>query len=104
MALIIRSEQVYWELVPLEGTPRWRSFIRNACRVGLPLILFVQVYLKAASCSQVHEEAEDVDKREVLKKGKVMKKVNNKRSKKEIMRVSNLLEVMLSPVLLMMEK
>jgi hypothetical protein len=52
----------------------------------------------------VHEEAEDVDKREVLKKGKVMKKVNNKRSKKEIMRVSNLLEVMLSPVLLMMEK
>jgi hypothetical protein len=30
MALINRSEHVYWELVPLEGTPRW-SFIRNAC-------------------------------------------------------------------------
>jgi hypothetical protein len=25
MALINRSEHVYWELVPLEGTPRWRS-------------------------------------------------------------------------------
>jgi S-adenosylmethionine/arginine decarboxylase-like enzyme len=31
MVLINRSEHVYWELMPLEGTPRWRSFIRNAC-------------------------------------------------------------------------
>jgi hypothetical protein len=31
MALLNRSAPVYWELVALEGTPRWRSFIRNAC-------------------------------------------------------------------------
>jgi hypothetical protein len=35
MALINRSEYVYWELMSLEGTPQWRSFIKNACRVGL---------------------------------------------------------------------
>jgi hypothetical protein len=34
MALISRSKPAYWELVALEGTPRWRGFIRNACRVG----------------------------------------------------------------------
>jgi hypothetical protein len=33
------------------------------------MILFVQVYQKGESSSQVHEEAEDVDKGEVLKKG-----------------------------------
>jgi hypothetical protein len=63
MTLINRSEHVYWELVPL-GTPRWRSFIRNACRVYLPVILFVQVFQKGGSSSQVHEEAEDVDEGE----------------------------------------
>jgi hypothetical protein len=62
MALINRSTPVYWELVAVEGTPRWRGFIRNACRVGLTVILFVQVYQKGWSSSQVHEEAEDVDK------------------------------------------
>jgi hypothetical protein len=61
MALINKSAPVYWKLVALEGTPRWRSFIRNACRVGLPVILFVQVYQKGGSSSQVHEEAKDVD-------------------------------------------
>jgi hypothetical protein len=61
MALINRSAPVYWELMALEETPRWRSFIRNSCRVGLPVILFVQVYQKGGSSSQVHEEAEDVD-------------------------------------------
>jgi hypothetical protein len=64
MALINRSTPMYWELVALEGTPRWRGFIRNACRVGLPVILFVQTYLKGGSSSQVHEEAEDVDEGE----------------------------------------
>jgi hypothetical protein len=46
----------------------------------------------------VHEEAEDVNE------GEVEKKVNNKRRKKEILRVSRHLEVMLSLVLLMREK
>jgi hypothetical protein len=49
-ALINRSTPVYWELVALEGTPRWRGFIRNACRVGLPVILFVQNYHKDFAC------------------------------------------------------
>jgi hypothetical protein len=104
MALINRSAPVYWELVALEETPRWRSFIRNACRVGLPVILFVQVYQKGGSSCQVHEETEDVNEGEVLKKGKVLKKVNNKRRKKGILRVSRHLEVMLSLVLLMRKK
>jgi hypothetical protein len=61
MALINRSTPVYWELMALEGTSQWRGFIRNACRVGLSVILFVQVYQKGESSSQVHEEVEDVD-------------------------------------------
>jgi hypothetical protein len=101
MALINRSAPLYWELVALKGTPQWRSFIRNSCRVGLPVILFIQVYQKGGSSSQVHKEAEDVNEGEVLKKGKMLKKVNNKRRKKGIMRVSRHLEVMLSLVLLM---
>jgi hypothetical protein len=101
MALINRSAPLYWELVALKGTPRWRSFIRNSCRVGLPVILFIQVYQKGGSSSQVHKEAEDVNEGKVLKKGKMLKKVNNKRRKKGIMRVSRHLEVMLSLVLLM---
>jgi hypothetical protein len=40
----------------------------------------------------------------VVKKGKMLKKGNNKRRKKGITRVSRHLEVMLSPVLLMREK
>jgi hypothetical protein len=32
MALINRNEHVYWDLMSLQGTPQWRSFIRNACR------------------------------------------------------------------------
>jgi hypothetical protein len=61
MALINKSTPVYWELVALKGTPRWRGFIRNSCRVGLPMILFVQVYQKGAPSSQLHEEVENVD-------------------------------------------
>jgi hypothetical protein len=59
MALINKSQHVYWELMSFEGTPRWRSFIRNACRVGL-LMLFVQVFQKGGSNSQVHEEMNNV--------------------------------------------
>jgi hypothetical protein len=33
MSLINRSTPVYWELVALEGTPRQRGFIKNACRL-----------------------------------------------------------------------
>jgi hypothetical protein len=58
------------------------DFIRNACRVGLLVILFVQVYQKGGPSSQVHEEAEHVDEGKVLKKGKMLKKVSNKRRKK----------------------
>jgi hypothetical protein len=106
IALINRSTPVYWELVALEGTPRWRGFIRNACRVGLSVILFVQVYQKGGSSSQVREQAEDADggggeEGEVLK---MLKKVNNKWRKKGILRVSRHLEVMLPLLLLMMEK
>jgi hypothetical protein len=45
-----------------------------------------------------------MDRGEVVKKVKVLKKGNNKRRKKEILRVSRRLKVMLSLVLLMREK
>jgi hypothetical protein len=109
-ALINRSTPVYWELVALEGTPRWRGFIRNAYRIGLLVILFVQTYHKGGSSSQVHEEAEDVDEGEGgeegegAEEGKDAEEVNNKRRKKALLRVSRHPEVMLSLVLLMREK
>ena len=56
MALINRSEAVYWELMPLQGTEHWRSYIKTACEIGLPVMLFIQVVHKAGSSSQVHEE------------------------------------------------
>jgi hypothetical protein len=65
---------------------------------------FVQVYQKGGSSSQVHEKAEDVNEGEVVKKGKVLKKVNNKGRKKGILRVGRHVEVMLSLVLFMREK
>ena len=56
MALINRSESLYWELMPLQGTEHWRSYIKTACQIGLPVMLFIQVVHKAGSSSQVHEE------------------------------------------------
>jgi hypothetical protein len=56
MALINRSESIYWELMPLQGTEHWRSYIKTACDIGLPMMLFIQVVHKAGSSSQVHEE------------------------------------------------
>jgi hypothetical protein len=73
MALINISEHVYWELVPLQGTPQWRSYVRNACRVGFPVILFVQVFQNGRSSSHVHEEAEGVHKREGDEEGEPTK-------------------------------
>jgi hypothetical protein len=94
----------------LEGTPRWRGFIRNAYRVGLPVILFIQTYHKGGSSSQVHEEAEDVDEGgggeegESAEEGEDAKEGEQQEEEEGILRVSMHLEVMLSLVLLMREK
>jgi hypothetical protein len=56
MALINRSESLYWELMPLQGTEHWRSYIKTACDIGFPVMLFIQVVHKAGSSSHVHEE------------------------------------------------
>jgi hypothetical protein len=56
MALINRSESLYWELMPLQGTEHWRSYIKIACDIGLPVMLFIQFVHKAGSSSQVPEE------------------------------------------------
>jgi hypothetical protein len=56
MALINRSESLYWELMPLQGTEHWRSYIKTACDIGLPLMFFIQVVHKVGSSSQVHQE------------------------------------------------
>jgi hypothetical protein len=56
MALINRSESLYWELMPLQGTEHWRSNIKTTSDIRLPVMLFIQVVQKAGSSSQVHEE------------------------------------------------
>jgi hypothetical protein len=56
MDLINRSESLYLELMPLQGTEHWRSYIKTACDIGLHVMLFIQVVHKAGSSSQVPEE------------------------------------------------
>jgi hypothetical protein len=41
------------ELMPVQGTEHWRSYIKTACEIGLHVLLFVQVVHKAGSSSQV---------------------------------------------------
>jgi hypothetical protein len=53
MALINRSESLCWELMPLQDTEHWRSYIETTCDIGLPVMLFIQVVHKARSNSQV---------------------------------------------------
>jgi hypothetical protein len=53
MALINRSESLFWELMPVQGTEHWRSYIKTTCDIGLPVMMFVQVVHKAGSSSQV---------------------------------------------------
>jgi hypothetical protein len=37
----------------LQCTEHWRSYIKTACDIGLPVMLFIQVVHKAGSSSQV---------------------------------------------------
>jgi hypothetical protein len=39
--------------MPLQGTEHWRSYIKTACDIGFPVMLFIQVVHKAWSSSQV---------------------------------------------------
>jgi hypothetical protein len=39
--------------MPLQGIEHWRSYIKTACDIGLPVMLFIQVVHKAGSSSQV---------------------------------------------------
>jgi hypothetical protein len=55
MALINGSGSLYWELMPLQGTEYWRSYIETTCEIGLSVMLFIQVVHKAESSSQVPE-------------------------------------------------
>jgi hypothetical protein len=43
----------YVELIPVQGTEHWRSYIKTACEIGLLVMLFVQVVHKPGSSSQV---------------------------------------------------
>jgi hypothetical protein len=56
MTLFNMSESLYWDLMPLQGTEHWRSYIKTTCDIRLPVMLFIQVVHKAGSSSQVHEE------------------------------------------------
>jgi hypothetical protein len=53
MTLINKSESLCWELMPLQGTEHWRSYIKTVCDIDLPVMLFIQVVHKAWSSSQV---------------------------------------------------
>jgi hypothetical protein len=53
MALINKSESLYRELMLLQDTEYWRSYIKITCEFGLPVMLFIQVVHKAGSSSQV---------------------------------------------------
>jgi hypothetical protein len=39
--------------MPLQSTEHWRSYIKTACDIGLPVMLFIQVVHKDGSSSQV---------------------------------------------------
>jgi hypothetical protein len=39
--------------MPLQGTEHWRSYIKTACDIGFPVMLYIQVVHKAGSSSQV---------------------------------------------------
>jgi hypothetical protein len=86
MALLSRSDPVCWELMPLQGTGHWRSYVRNACQIGLPVILFVQVYQKEGSSSQLHEEAKDGDEGESVKRVEARVVQEEKRRWKKLLR------------------
>jgi hypothetical protein len=47
MALINRSESLFCELMPLQDTEHWRFYIKQACEIGLLVMLFIQVVHKA---------------------------------------------------------
>jgi hypothetical protein len=59
MALINRNESLYWELMSLQGTEYCRSYIKTACEIDLPVMLFIQVVHKAEPGSQVSEDGSD---------------------------------------------
>jgi hypothetical protein len=73
MTLISRSDLVCWELMPLQVTSHWRSYIRNACQIGLPVVLLVQVVHKAGSSSQVPEEDYGADHGEACRNGAALR-------------------------------
>jgi hypothetical protein len=52
MALINRSESLYWELMSLQDTEHWRSYIKTTSEISLPMMFFIQVVHKAGSSSQ----------------------------------------------------
>jgi hypothetical protein len=54
-----RSESLYWEFMPLQGTEHWRSYIKTTCEIGFPVMLFIQVVHNAGSTCQVPEEGSD---------------------------------------------
>jgi hypothetical protein len=39
--------------MPLQDTEHWRSYIKTACDIGLPVMLFIHVVHKAGSSGQV---------------------------------------------------
>ena len=57
MVVINRTEVVFQELMPLEGTNNWRDYVNIATHGGLAPALFIQALEKVGS-SKVQEEVQ----------------------------------------------
>ncbi|KAK8458035.1 hypothetical protein SEVIR_3G285801v4 [Setaria viridis] len=42
----LRCDIIFWELMLLEGTQNWRTYVNGCTKRGLLLILFVEVFRK----------------------------------------------------------
>ena len=59
MAVLNRSEVLFWELMPLEGTQNWRRYVTIATEQHLPLVLLIRAFDKGEPSTEVHDEGDD---------------------------------------------
>ena len=51
-----RPDINFWELVPLEGTSRYRAYIDGFTRRGLPIIWYVQFFMKGGPSTHIEDQ------------------------------------------------
>jgi hypothetical protein len=63
MTVVNRREQLFWELLPFEGTRNWRNYVNISSSRGLPLVLFVQAFERTRFSTEAggeHESQRDI--------------------------------------------